>query len=51
MSEIKIDQFDSWLNDAGPAALLFHRTLLPVEGKESWIFPPTFAPSESVDDW
>jgi CRISPR-associated protein Csb1 len=50
MSEIKIDQFDSWLNDDGPAALVFHRTLLPVEGKDAWIFPPTFARSESAGD-
>ncbi len=50
MSEIMIDQFDSWLQDNGPAALVFHRLLLPIEGKESWIFPPTFASSESVED-
>jgi CRISPR-associated protein Csb1 len=50
MSEIKIDQFDSWLQNDGPAALVFHRTLFPVEGKDSWIFPPTFAQSESADD-
>ena len=43
MSESKIDQYDSWLQDNGPAALVFHRLLLPVEGKEAWIFPPTFA--------
>lgn len=50
MSEIKINQFDSWLQDDGPAALVFHRTLLPVEGKDTWIFPPTFAQSESAGD-
>jgi CRISPR-associated protein Csb1 len=50
MSEIRIDQFDSYLQDDGPAALVFHRILLPVEGKDSWIFPPTFAQSESADD-
>lgn len=50
MPEIRIDQFDSWLKDDGPAALVFHRTLLPVEGKDAWIFPPTFAQSESADD-
>ena len=48
MPEIKIDQFDKWLMDYGPAALVFHRTLLPVEGKDAWIFPPTFAQSESA---
>jgi CRISPR-associated protein Csb1 len=50
MSEVKVDQFDSWLQDSGPAALVFHRTLLPVEGKDAWIFPPTFAKSETADD-
>lgn len=50
MPEVKIDQFDSWLKDDGPAALVFHRTLLPVEGKDAWIFPPTFAKSEAADE-
>jgi CRISPR-associated protein Csb1 len=50
MSEVTIDQFDSWLEEDGPAALVFHRTLLPVEGKDAWIFPPTFAQSEPADD-
>ena len=50
MSEIKIDSFDNWLKDDGPAALVFQRLLLPVEGKDTWIFPPTFAQSESTDD-
>lgn len=50
MPEVKIDQFDPWLKDDGPAALVFHRTLLPVEGKDAWIFPPTFAKSEAADE-
>jgi CRISPR-associated protein Csb1 len=50
MSDVKIDKFDSWLQDDGPAALVFHRELVPVEGKDAWIFPPTFAQSESGDD-
>jgi CRISPR-associated protein Csb1 len=50
MSEVQIDQYDSWLKDDGPAALVFHRTLLPVEGKDTWIFPPTFARSEAADE-
>jgi CRISPR-associated protein Csb1 len=49
-SKISIDKFDSWLQDDGPAALVFHRLLLPVEGKGAWIFPPTFAKSESSED-
>lgn len=50
MSEAKVDQFDSWLQDHGSAALVFHRTLLPVEGRDAWIFPPTFAKSETADE-
>jgi CRISPR-associated protein Csb1 len=52
MAEVKVatDEFDRWLQDDGPAALVFQRLLLPVEGKEGWVFPPTFAPSESTDD-
>jgi CRISPR-associated protein Csb1 len=50
MSEPEINQFDHWLKDDGPAALVFHRTLLPVEGKDAWIFPPTFAQSESANE-
>jgi CRISPR-associated protein Csb1 len=50
MSEFKVEQHDDWLRDDGPAALVFHRTLLPVEGKEAWIFPPTFAQSETAED-
>ncbi len=50
MAEIKIEMFDDWLGDQGPAALVFQRKLLPVEGKDAWIFPPTFAQSESADE-
>ncbi|HWB84103.1 MAG TPA: type I-U CRISPR-associated RAMP protein Csb1/Cas7u [Bryobacteraceae bacterium] len=52
MSETKVavDKFDSLLTDAGPAAIVFRRKLMPVEGKDSWIFPPTFAQSESADE-
>lgn len=50
MPESNIEQFDTWLKDDGPAALVFHRDLLPVEGKGAWIFPPTFAQSESGED-
>jgi CRISPR-associated protein Csb1 len=50
MAEIKIETFDDLLGDQGPAALVFQRKLLPVEGKEAWIFPPTFAQSESADE-
>lgn len=48
MTDITIEMFDSLLSDNGPAALVFQRKLLPVEGKDAWIFPPTFAQSEST---
>lgn len=50
MADITIDQFDIWLDDNGPAALVFNRRLLPAEGENAWIFPPTFAQSESADE-
>lgn len=50
MSDIALESFDKWLRDDGPAALVLQRKLLPVEGKDAWIFPPTFAQSESADE-
>lgn len=42
--------FDSLIDDQGPAALVLTRLLEPVEGKDAWIFPPTFAAAESDND-
>jgi len=50
MAEITIEMFDALLSDDGPAALVFQRNLLPVEGNDAWIFPPTFAQSETRDE-
>jgi|ERR1035441_6684346 CRISPR-associated protein Csb1 len=50
MSELKIGKFDHLLEDDGPAAIIFHRKLKPVEGDNSWIFPPTYAQNESAED-
>jgi CRISPR-associated protein Csb1 len=44
------EAYDALLSDDGPAAIIFSRRLIPVEGKDAWIFPPTFARSESEDD-
>ncbi len=44
------NRYDRFLQDDGPAAIMLQRKLRPVEGKDSWIFPPTFAQSESSDD-
>lgn len=50
MATVKPDIYDDLLIDDGPAAILFTRKLLPVEGKGAWIFPATFAQSESEDE-
>jgi CRISPR-associated protein Csb1 len=49
MSEV-IERFDNLLSDNGPAAIVFRRNLRPVEGSDSWIFPPTFAQKEGSDE-
>lgn len=41
MSTLK--QFDHYLSDNGPAALVVREYLLPVEGKEGVLFPSTYA--------
>lgn len=43
MSE-RLNKFDSWLDgDDGPAALVIREHLMPVEGHDGVVFPPTFA--------
>src|SRR5271170_5280675 len=42
MTEI-LSQFDSWLTDKGPAALVIREPLMSVEGADGVLFPPTFA--------
>ena len=38
-----LKQFDSWLNDDSPfAALVMRQWLIPVEGKDTVILPPTY---------
>lgn len=34
---------DAWIGDAGPAALVLREHLMPVEGHDGVVFPPTFA--------
>lgn len=36
-------RFDRYLNDDGPAALVIREHLMPVEGSDGVLFPPTFA--------
>ncbi len=41
---VNLDQFDSWLiGRQGPAAVVLREHLMPVEGEEGVLFPPTFA--------
>ncbi len=49
----KADMFDAWLKDDGPAALVLREYLVPVEGKDAVIFPPTYAAPEGKkpEDW
>ncbi len=44
MSELT--QFDPWLADDGPAALVIREHLMPVEGKDGVLFPATYAAAE-----
>lgn len=41
-----LESFDSWLKDAGPAALVLREYLMPVEGHDGVVFPATFAASK-----
>jgi len=50
MPEITVDHFDNLLEDKGPAAIVLKRKLKSVEGEDAWVFPPTFAQSESNED-
>jgi CRISPR-associated protein Csb1 len=47
MSELS--RFDKYLNDDGPAALVIREYLMPIEGSDGVLFPPTFAPTSDAD--
>jgi CRISPR-associated protein Csb1 len=53
MSEETLRQYDEWLTDESPlAALVMRQWLVPVEGKDSVIFPPTYAtPERPPEGW
>jgi CRISPR-associated protein Csb1 len=44
MSELM--RLDAYLDDAGPAALVLREELVPVEGADGVLFPPTYAPGD-----
>ena len=41
-----LTQYDTWLDDNGPAALVIREHLMPIEGTDGVLFPATFAASE-----
>ncbi len=41
--EAKLEMFDSYIKDNGPAALVIREHLMPVEGIDGVLFPPTYA--------
>ena len=45
MSDL-LTKFDAWLASGGPAALVIREHLMPVEGEDGVLFPPTFAAAE-----
>ena len=44
-----LNQYDAWLHDDGPAALVIREYLIPVEGPDGVLFPAGFAPEEGAD--
>lgn len=42
-------EFDIWLQDTGPAALVIREHLTPVEGADGVLFPATFAASQDKE--
>ncbi len=45
-----VQRYDDWLKDTGPAALVMREWLVPVEGKDAVIFPPTYPPPQGAGD-
>jgi CRISPR-associated protein Csb1 len=42
----KVDTLDKWLTRGGPVAVVVRENLMPVEGDDGVVFPPTFAAAE-----
>ena len=52
--QVNLNQYDNWLkDDSDIAALVLRQWLVPVEGNEAVIFPPTYAKPERMreEDW
>lgn len=52
-----LEQYDAWLTEKGPAALVIREHLTPVDGPDGVLFPPTFAAGDgfpggyNIDDF
>ena len=44
-----LTQYDTWLADYGPAALVLREYLVPAAGPDGVLFPASFAPEEGAD--
>lgn len=44
-----LTDFDTWINDGGPAALVVREHLVPVEGADGVFFPATYAAEQGAD--
>jgi CRISPR-associated protein Csb1 len=50
MSNDILTKYDDWLKDDGPAAIVLREYLIPAEGRDSPVFPPTYPPVEGSPD-
>ncbi len=39
----QLNQFDTWIEDNGPAAIVLRQPMMPVEGEDGVLFPATYA--------
>ncbi len=46
---LRLTMLDSYIEDSGPAALVLREELVPVEGADGVLFPPTYAPNPGED--
>lgn len=46
MTKMTSEAHDGWLAEDGPVAVVVRESLIPVDGREGVVFPPTFAASE-----
>src|SRR5262245_56996531 len=44
-----LKNYDEWLKDEGPAALVIRDYLLPIEGEKGVVFPASFAAEDGAD--